>query len=163
MRSFRSRRWHLDEVFVKINGAKHYLWRAVDHKGEVLESYVTKTRDRKAALNFLRNSLRRHGLPDAIITDGLASYGAALKDLTGSDERTTRTRLNNRAENNHLPFRRRERATLRFRQMRSLQKFVAIHSSIRNHFKQERHLTPREIFKTRRHAAFAEWRQLCSA
>ncbi len=83
MRAFRHRRWHLDEVFVKINGVKHYLWRAVDHEGEVLESYVTKTRDRKAALKFLRKSLRRHGSPETFVTDGLASYGAALKDLTG--------------------------------------------------------------------------------
>ena len=163
MRAFRHRRWHLDEVFVKINGAKHYLWRAVDHEGEVLESYVTKTRDRKAALKFLRKSLRRHGPPEAIVTDGLASYGAALKDLTGSDERITGRWLNNRAENSHLPFRRRERAMLRFRQMRSLQKFAAIHGSIHNHFNQERHLTSREIFKTRRDAALTEWRRLCAA
>ena len=163
MRAFRHRRWHLDEVFVKINGIKHYLWRAVDHEGEVLESYVTKTRDRKAALKFLRKSLRRHGYPEAIVTDGLASYGAALKYLTSSDERTIGRWLNNRAENSHLPFRRRERAMLRFRQMRSLQKFAAIHGSIHNHFNQERHLTSREIFKSRRDAALTEWRRLCVA
>jgi putative transposase len=163
MRAFRHRRWHLDEVFVKINGIRHYLWRAVDHEGEVLESYVTKTRDRKAALKFLRKSLRRHGPPETIVTDGLASYGAALKDLTGSDERIIGRWLNNRAENSHLPFRRRERAMLRFRQMRSLQKFAAIHGSVHNHFNQERHLTSRQIFKTRRDAALAEWRRLCAA
>jgi len=142
MRAFRHRRWHLDELFVKINGVKHYLWRAVDHEGEVLESYVTKTRDRKAALKFLRKSLGRHVSPEVIVTDGLASYGAALKDLTVSDERITGRWLNNRATNSHLPFRRRERAMLRFRQMRSLQKFAAIHGSVHNHFNQERHTSP---------------------
>ena len=163
MRAFTHRRWHLDEVFVKINGVKHYLWRAVDHEGEVLESYVTKTRDRKAALKFLRKSLRRHGSPETIVTDGLASYGAALKNLTGSDKRIIGRWLNNRAENSHQPFRRRERAMLRFRPMRSLQKFAAIYGSIHNYFNYERHLISRQIFKARRDATINEWRQLCAA
>ena len=79
MRAFRHRRWQLDEVFVKINGEKHYLWRAVDHEGEVLESFVTKRRAEKAALKFLKKSLKRHGATEVIMTDRLASYGAALK------------------------------------------------------------------------------------
>ena len=87
MRRFRHRRWNLDEVFVKINGVRHYLWRAVDHEGEVLESFVTKRRDKKAALKFLRKSLRRHGAVEAILTDRLASYGAALKVLGAVDKR----------------------------------------------------------------------------
>lgn len=70
--------WHLDEIFVKINGERHYLWRAVDHDGEILESFVTKTRDKKAALKFLRKSMKRHGQPEVIVTDRLRSYGAAL-------------------------------------------------------------------------------------
>ena len=163
MRSFRHRRWHLDEVFVKINGVKHYLWRAVDHEGGVLESFVTKRRDKKAALKFLRKSLRRHGLVEAIVTDRLASYGAALKQLGAIDKRDTGRWLNNRAENSHQPFRRRERAMLRFRRMRSLQKFAALHGSIHNHFNQERTLISRQNFKDRRTAALAEWRQLCAA
>lgn len=163
MRAFTHRRWHLDEVFVKISGVKHYLWRAVDHEGEVLESYVTKVRDRKAALKFLRKSLRRHGSPETIVTDGLASYGAALKNLTGSDKRIIGRWLNNRAENSHQPFRRRERAMLRFRPMRSLQKFAAIYGSIHNYFNYERHLISRQIFKARRDATINEWRQLCAA
>ena len=81
MRAFRHRRWHLDEVFVKINGEKHYLWRAVDHEGEPLESFVTKRRDKKAALKFLKKSLKRHRVTEVIVTDRLASYGAALKAL----------------------------------------------------------------------------------
>ena len=148
---------------MKINGVKHYLWRAVDHEGEVLESFVRKTRDRKSTLKFLRKALRRHGPPETIVTDRLASYGAALKQLTGTDRRTIGKWLNNRAENSHQPFRRREQAMLRFRQMRSLQKFAAIHGSIHNHFNQERHLTSRDIFKARRDAALNEWRHLCSA
>jgi putative transposase len=163
MRSFRHRRWHLDEVFVKINGVKHDLWRAVDHEGEVLESFVTKRRDKKAALKFLRESLRRHGLVETIVTDRLASYGAALKQLGAIDKRDVGRWLNNRAENSHQPFRRRERAMLRFRLMRSLQKFAALHGSIHNHFNQERALTSRTIFKERRAAALNEWRQLYTA
>ena len=160
---FRHRRWHLDEVFVKINGVKHYLWRAVDHEGEVLESFVFKERVKKAALKFFRKTLRPHGHTETIVTDRLASYGAALKALGAIGKQETGRWTNNRAENSHQPFRRRERAMLRFRQMRSLQKFAALHGSIHNHFNQERHLTSRQIFKDRRNAALVEWRQLCAA
>jgi putative transposase len=156
-------RWHVDEVFVKINGELHYLWRAVDHEGEVLEAFVTKTRDRKAALKFLRKLMKRYGRPEAIVTDRLRSYGAALRDLGGSDLQVTGRWLNNRAENSHQPFRRRERAMLRFRRMRSLQKFAAVHSSVHNLFNQERHLYSRDNFKLNRAAALAEWRQLGAA
>jgi putative transposase len=163
MRSFRHRQWHLDQVFVKINGVKHYLWRAVDHEGEVLESFVTRRRDKKAALRFLRKSLKRHGETETIVTDRLASYGAALKAIGAVHKREVGRWLNNRVENSHQLFRRRERAMLRFRRMRSLQKFAALHGSIHNHFNQERHLSSRPTFKDRRTAALAEWRQLCSA
>ena len=160
MRAYSNWQWHLDEVFVKINGETHYLWRAVDHEGEVLESYVTKRRDRKAALKFLRKSMKRHGHPHILVTDKLRSYGAAMKDIGNADKQETGRWLNNRAENSHLPFRRRERAMLRFRRMRSLQKFAAVHSSIHNHFNQERHLCSRSNFKLNRTAALAQWRQL---
>jgi putative transposase len=163
MRAFRHRRWHLDEVFVKINGVKHYLWRAVDHEGEVLESFVTRKRDKAAALQFLRKALKRHGPVEVIVTDRLASYGAALKAIGAHNKRQVGRGLNNRVENSHLPFRRRERAMLRFRRMRSLQKFAALHGSIHNHFNQDRHLSSRNNFKDRRAAALAEWRQLCAA
>jgi putative transposase len=109
--------WHLDEVFVKINGERHYLWRAVDHEGEVLESFVTKTRDKKAALKFLKKAMRKHGRPEIIVTDRLRSYGAALKEIGAAKRQETGRWLNNRAENSHLPFRRRERAMPRFRRM----------------------------------------------
>ena len=153
-------RWHLDEVFVKINGERHYLWRAVDHDGEVLESFVTKTRDKKAALKFLKKTMRRYGRPVAIVTDLLRSYGAALKAIGAASLQETGRWLNNRAENSHLPFRRRERAMQRFRRMRSLQKFVAVHASVFNHFNAERSLYSRANFKTNRAAALAEWRGL---
>ena len=163
MRAYSNWQWHLDEVFVKINGETHYLWRAVDHEGEVLESYVTKRRDRKAALKFLRKSMKRYGRPEVLVTDKLRSYGAAMKVIGNADRQETGRWLNNRAENSHLPFRRRERAMLRFRQMRSLQKFVSVHASVHNHFNQERHLYSRSNFKLNRSAALAEWRQICAA
>ena len=81
MRGFRHWRWHLDEMYVKLNGEMVYLWRAVDHEGEVLESYITRTRDKDAALTFMKKALKRHGSPEAITTDGLRSYGAAMDEL----------------------------------------------------------------------------------
>lgn len=163
MRAYSNWRWHLDEVFVKINGETHYLWRAVDHEGEVLESYVTKRRDRKAALKFPRKSMKRHGRPEVLVTDKLRSYGAAMKVIGNAGRQECGRWKNNRAENSHLPFRRRERAMLRFRQMRSLQKFVTVHASVHNHFNQERSLYSRQNFKANRAAALAEWRQLGAA
>ena len=156
-------RWHLDEMFVKINGEQHYLWRAVDHEGEILESFVTKVRDKKAALKFFKKAMRKHGSPDVIVTDGLASYGAALKEIGAADRQEAGRWLNNRAENSHLPFRRRERAMLRFRRMRSLQKFASVHASVYNHFNQERSLSNRTNFKLNRAAALDEWRGLCAS
>ena len=158
MRQFTHWKWHLDEVYVKINGEMHYLWRAVDHEGEVLESYVTTTRDKAAALKFIKKALKRHGGPQAIVTDRLRSYGAAMKDLGNAERQETGRRLNNRAENSHLPFRRRERAMARFRRMKTLQKFSSVHASVHNHFAQERHLVSRKIYKQRRAAALAAWR-----
>jgi putative transposase len=162
MRSSRWR-WHLDEVFVKINGERHCLWRAVDHEGEVLESFVTKTGDKKAALKFLKKTMRRYGRPVSIVTDLLRSYGAALREIGATDLQETGLWLNNRAENSHLPFRRRERAMQRFRQMRSQQKFVSVHASVHNHFNQERSISSRSLFKLNRAAALAEWRGLRAA
>jgi putative transposase len=163
MRGRKHWRWHLDEVFVKINGVTHYLWRAVDHEGEVLESIVTKTRDRKAALKLLKKSMKLHVRPESIVTDRLRSYGAALKDLGRGDDHEMGRWMNNRAANSHLPFRRRERAMLRFRRMRTLQKFASVHASVHNHFNLERSLTSREHYKANRVAALAEWRGLFAA
>ena len=147
MRGFRHWRWHLDEVFVKINGERHYLWRAVDHEGEILESYVTKKRDKAAALVFLKKALKRHGRVKTVVTDGLRSYPAAMRDLGNLDRREMGRWKNNRVENSHLPFRRRERAMQRFRRTATLQKFVSVHASFHNHFNQERHLVDRQIYR----------------
>ena len=147
-------------MYVKINGEMHYLWRAVDHEGEILESFVTKTRDKAAALTFMKKTMKRHGSLHTITTDGLASYRAAMKELGNTDKQAIGRWANNRVENSHLPFRRRERAMLRFRQMKSLQKFASVHANFHNHFNQERHLVSREEYKTRRSAALAEWQNL---
>jgi putative transposase len=163
MRARKHWRRHLDEVYVKINGVTHYLWRAVDHEGEVLESIVTRTRDRKAALRFLRKAMKRHGRPETIVTDRLRSYGAALKNLGRGDDREMGRWLNNRAENSHLPFRRRERAMLWFRRMRTLQKFASVHASVHNHFPTQRHLQSHDHYKQTRAAALNEWRGLLAA
>lgn len=156
-------KWHLDEMFVKINGERHYLWCAIDHEGEVLLSFVTRTRDRKPALKFIRKAMRRHGRPDRLVTDRLRSYGAALKDAGRGDDREIGRWANNPVENSHLPFRRRERAMQRFRRMRSLQMFASVHASVCNHFNQERSLSSRPNYKTARAAALAEWRGLFAA
>ncbi|WP_432199849.1 IS6 family transposase [Erythrobacter sp. W53] len=160
MRGFRQWRWHLDEMFVKINGETHYLWRAVDQEGEVLESYVTKKRDKSAALRFFKKALKRHGSPSEVVTDGLKSYPSAMRELGIEDRREMGRWLNNRVENSHLPLRRRERVMQRFRRMKSLQKFASVHANVHNHFNSDRHLTDRLTYKTNRSAALAEWQNL---
>jgi len=151
--------WHLDEMFVKLNGKRRYLWRAVDQDGEVLESFVTKKRDKKAALKFLKKSVKRYGRPHIFVTDLLRSYGAALREVGAADRQEAGRWRNNRAENSDLPFRRRERAMQRFRRTRSLQMFA----SVANRFNTDRDLTARAIFKSNRAAALAAWRQLGAA
>ena len=162
MRTRMQWRWHLDEVFVRINGETYYLWRAVDHEGEVLEALVSKKRDRKAALRFLRKAMKRYGRPETVVTDRLRSYRAAMKVIGNEARQATGRWLNNRAENSHQPFRRREWAMAKFRSGVSLQKFPSIHASVHNHFNQERHLYNRENFKINRSAALAKWRQLAA-
>lgn len=160
MRGIRQWRWHLDEMYVKLNGEMVYLWRAVDHEGEILESYVTKNRDKSAALALMKKALRRHGRAEAIVTDGLRSYGAATSQLGNAHRREMGRWLNNRAENSHLPFRRRERAMQRFRRMKSLQKFASVHASVQDNFNLERHLVDRQTYRQRRSAAAAEWQSV---
>ncbi len=108
----------------------------------------------------MKKTLKRHGSPDTITTDGLRSYRAALSELGNADKQEVGRWANNRVENSHLPFRRREQAMLRFRQMRALQKFASVHANVHNHFNSERHLIDRETYKTRRSAALAEWQSL---
>ena len=159
-RSYSQWRWHLDEVFVRINGQTHYLWCALDHEGEVLEVFATKRRDRSAALKFLKRVMKRYGRPRSIVTDRLRSYRSAMRVIGNAADQECGRWLKNRAENSHQPFRRRERAMQRFRAARTLQKFAAAHASIHNHFNHDRHINPRNIFKQNRSAALAEWHQL---
>ena len=161
-RLFSCWRWHLDEVFVRISGETHYLWRAVDHEGEVLEVFATKRRDRKAALEFLKRAMKRYGRPKVIVTDRLRSYRAAMNVIGNAAHQECGRWLNNRAENSHQPFRRRQGVMSKFRDIKTLQKFAALHASLHNHFNLDRQLTPRETFKQNRSAALAEWRQLAA-
>ncbi len=147
---------------MRINGETHYLWRAVDHEGEVLEVFATKRRDRKAALKFIKRTMKRYGRPWAVVMDRLRSYGAAMKVIGNVDRQECGRWLNNRAENSHQPFRRREGAMARFRDIKTLQKFASVHASIHNHFNHDRHLNRRYTFKQNRSATMAEWRQLAA-
>jgi len=158
MRSFRQWLWHLDEIYVKVCGEMRYLWRAVDHEGEVLESFVTKVRDKAAPLKFIKKSMKRYGNPEAITTDGLRSYKASMTELGNGAKQQIARWTNNRTENSNLPFRRRERAMLRFRQMKTLKKFASVHGDVHNHFNTERHLIDRPTYKMLHSAALAEWR-----
>ena len=163
MRGYPQWRWHLDEVFVKVNGKLCYLWRAVDHEGEVLEAVVTAKRDKAAALKLLKRIMKKYGAPRSIVTDGLRAYSAAMNEIGVAAERhEVGGRLNNRAENSHQPFRRRERAMQRFRSLKTLQKFSSVHAQVHNQFNQERHLVTRQVYKQRRSAALAEWRALAA-
>ncbi len=161
-----SDRWHLDEVFLKIGGKIVYLWRAVDDEGEVLDILVQSKRDRKAALKLLRKLLKRQGyVPNAIVTDQLRSYGAALRELNLADRHVTGGRSNNRAEVSHQPTRRRERQQIRFKSPGSAQRFLSLHAAIANHFNVQRHMISRRTLKTLRATASADWAvtsQTCS-
>ena len=147
-------------MYVKLNGEMVYLRRAVDHEGEVLESYITKKRDKAAALTLMKKALKHHRSPETIVTDGLKSYKVAMGVLGNADRQEIGRHANNRVENSHLPFRRRERAMLRFRRMKTLQKFASVHANVDNHFSLERHIVDRQTFKERRSAALPQWQTL---
>ncbi len=143
-------RWrrHLDEVFAKINGETGYLWKAVDHEGEALEFYVTRTRDRDSALKFLRKAMKRCRRPEEVVTDTLRSYRTAMNEIGNAARRITGRHENNSGENSIRPFRRRERAMARLRRMRSLQKFAATHACVQNQLNHDRSIKQRGRFKT---------------
>ena len=143
-------------------GEKHYLWRAVDHEGEVLEIVTTKGRGHGAALKFPKRTMKRYGRPASIVTDRLRSYRAAMNVIGNVAAQTSGRWLNNRAESSQQPFRRREGAMARFRDIKTLRKFASVHASIHHHFNHQRHLNRRGIFKQDRAAAVAEWRQLAA-
>lgn len=154
-------RWHIDEVFVKINGETYYLWRAIDHEGTILDCYVSKRRNKKAARKVLKSLIKRHGLPKEIITDKLPSYKAALRELSLQHLQETGRYKNNQVENSHLHFRRREQGMNKFRSMRSLQKFITIQSIFQNHFNHQRHLEKRQSFKNLRQNSVDSWQEVC--
>ena len=152
-------RWHLEEVFVRINGTTHDLGRAVDHDGEVVEGCVTQRRDRRAARECLTRAMTRHGRPASIVTDRLPSYRAAMKVIGNAGGQETRRWRNNRAEHSHQPCRRREGAMARVRDITTLQTFTSVQASIHNHCNHPRQLNRRDIFTHGRAAALAEGRQ----
>ncbi len=157
-------RWHLDEVFVSINGKRMYLWRAVDGEGEVLDILVQSRRNRTAALKLMRNLLNKQGFsPDAVVTDKLASYGAALGDLGMKDKHVNGGRSNNRAEDSHLPIRLRERRMQRFKSAGSAQRFLSIHAAVYNTFNVQRHLISRKTLRQFRGEAMIAWQTVTAA
>ena len=151
--------WHLDEMVVRINDQRMWMWRAVDKEGEVLDVLVQKRRNKAAAPKLLKKLLKNQGfVPDKIVTDGLPSYGAALREL-GCSKRHQPGQLkhDNRAENSHLPIRRRERKMQLFKSQGQAQRFTSTHSAIYNNFNIERHLISRKTMRKFRDRAMAEW------
>jgi len=157
-------RWHLDEVFVSINGKRMYLWRAVDNEGEVLDILVQSRRNKHAALKLMRKLLKKQGyVPSAVVTDKLPSYGAALRELNLSKIHEFGGRKNNRAENSHLPVQQRERRMQRFKSAKSAQRFLSIHASIYNIFNVQRHLISRKTLRQFRDEAMSVWQMVTIA
>ncbi len=152
-------RWHLDEMFVRIGGLKMWLWRAVDNEGEVLDVLVQKRRNKHDALKLLRKLLRNQGVhPEAITTDKLPSYGAAVRDFgLASAHRPGGMRANNRAENSHLAIRRRERKQQKFKSQGSAQRFLSTYGPIYNTFNLQPHLIRRSTLRKLRAQAHFEW------
>jgi len=154
-------KWHLDEVFIRIRGKLHYLWRAVDQNGHVLDILVQGRRNTKAAKRFFRKLLR--GLqyaPRVIVTDKLRSYGAAKRKLLPGVEHRQSRYLNNRVEVSHQPTRRRERQMQRFKSACHAQRFLSTHSRIHNHFQLRRHRLSATAYRAARDAALQTWRQV---
>ena len=160
-----SPRWHLDEMVVRINGRRMYLWRAVDEEGVVLDMLVQRRRNTAAALKLLRRLLKNQGVsPEAIVSDGLRSYRAALSGLGLRDRHHPgRLRENNRIENSHLPLRRRERVMQRFKSQGSAQRFLATHAAIANAHNHQRHLISRPTLRRFRSDAAAAWANATAA
>lgn len=157
-------KWHLDEVFLKINGVTHYLWRAVDQNGVVLDILVQPKRDRFAALRFFRKLLRAAGgRPRVIVTDKLRSYAAAKRIVMPRVAHRQHRYLNNRAENSHQPTRERERRMRRFKSARHAQRFVEVHGIITSHFRPRRHLLSAADYRPIRTDQFQTWNKVTVA
>jgi putative transposase len=156
-------KWHLDEVFITINGERHYLWRAVDQDGSVLDILVQQRRDQKAAKKFFRKLLK--GLtyvPRVIITDKLKSYGAAKRELLPGVEHRQHRYLNNRAENSHQPTRQRERRMQGFKSPGQAQRFLSAYGLISQHFRPRRHLLPATVYREEMRRRFQNWQEVTS-
>ena len=150
--------FYIDEVFVKINGKQHYLWRAVDQDGEVVDVYLQSKRDGAAAKRFFKRLLRSNGgEPRKIVTDKLRSYGVAHRELMPDVIHSTEQYENNRAEQSHEPTRVRERVMRRFKSVRQAQRFLGTHAAVSNLFNMGRHLVRAEHYRDLRVSAFAEW------
>jgi putative transposase len=151
--------WHLDEVYLKIDGRMVYLWRAVDAEGEILDVLVQWKRDKHAAVKLMRKLLKKYGfVPDRLITDDLRSYATAARDL-GIEKHHERGRSkNNRVENSHQPTRRRERKMQGFKSRGSAQRFLSTHAVVYNTFAVQRHLTSASTHRSFRAAAMDTWR-----
>jgi putative transposase len=157
-------KWHLDEVFLKINGVTHYLWRAVDQHGVVVDILVQRKRDRFAAVRFFRKLLRSTGhRPRVIITDKLRSYAAAKRMVMPHVAHRQHRYLNNRAENSHQPTRERERRMRRFKSARHAQRFVEVHGIIASHFRLRRHLFSAPDYRRLRSERFRLWNEVTEA
>jgi putative transposase len=153
-------KWHLDEVFIKINGTLHYLWRAVDQHGNVLDILVQSRRNTKAAKKFFRRLLKGlRYVPRVVITDKLASYGAAHREIMSSVEHRRSKYLNNRAENSHQPTRQRERAMKRFASPGHAQRFLSAFSGISPHFRPRRHRLSADEYRREMTVRFAAWNE----
>jgi putative transposase len=153
--------WHLDEVFVNINGERRYLWRAVDQDGNVLDILVQSRRDKAAARRFFRRLLKKAGaVPRVVITDRLRSYGAAHREVMPSVEHRSHKGLNNRAEDSHQLTRQRERAMKGFRSVGGAQRFLSAFSGISPHFRPGRHLMTAPDYRTEMRHRFTIWEQV---
>ena len=154
-------KWHLDEVFVRINGTIHYLWRAVDQHGTVLDILVQSRRNALAAKKFFRKLLKGlQYVPRIIVTDGLGSYQVAHREIMPSVTHRRSKYLNNRAENSHQPTRERERAMKRFKSVRHAQRFLSAFSGISAHFRPRRHRLSATGWRTEMAERFAVWREV---
>jgi putative transposase len=156
-------KWHLDEVFLSIHGERHYLWRAVDQEGNVLDILVQSSRNKKAAKKFFRKLLK--GLtyvPRVIVTDQLKSYGAAKREILPSVEHRQHRYLNNRAENSHQPTRQRERRMQGFKSPGHAQRFLAAYGLIAQHFRPRRHRLSAPEYRHEMSQRFESWRDIAS-
>lgn len=152
-----SDKWHLDEVVISIRGVKHWLWRAVDSNGEVLDILVQTRRNTRAAKRFISRLITRWGEPRVIVTDKLRSYGAALRKLDISVDHRAHKGLNNRIEGSHRPTRKREKIQGRFKSARQAQKFLSIHDETANLFRPGRNKMTASEYRNKRTTAFETW------